>query len=93
MQDLTPELVEGLRLTVTAGAIIARVVPGSPAAEAGLRRGDVITQLDGEPVRDASSLRNKIGLRRIGDKLLLTIVRRDATLSMAAEVRPVEARE
>jgi Do/DeqQ family serine protease len=75
IQDLTPELAEGLRLDVNEGAVVAQIVPGSAAERAKLERGDVIVAVDGHPVRDASDLRTKIGLHRVGETVELTILR------------------
>src|SRR5580700_7859190 len=47
IQDLTPDIAQGLGTAQTQGAVIARVEPGSPAARAGLQASDVITAVDG----------------------------------------------
>ena len=57
------------------GASIAEVRPGTPAAAAGLREGDVVTEIDGEAVADADELRTLIDARQPGDSIELTIVR------------------
>ena len=75
VQDLTPELAEGFRLEALEGALIAEVASGSSAARAGLRAGDVITKVNGQPVRSASSLRNRIGLLRVGETAHLEMIR------------------
>jgi len=43
--------------------VISAVEPGSPAAKAGLAKGDVVTAIDGAPIRSASHLRNIVGLK------------------------------
>ncbi len=75
IQDVTPELAEALGLESTRGAVIAQVVPGSPAERAGLKVGDVVTAVNGEPVRSAAQLRNRIGLLRVGSRVTLEIIR------------------
>jgi putative serine protease PepD len=57
------------------GAGIARVSPGSAAAQAGLQRGDVVVKVDGQPVQDASSLVATIRGHRPGEKVTLSVVR------------------
>jgi Do/DeqQ family serine protease len=91
--DLTPELAEGLRLDIAAGAVVAEVAPDSAAEEAGLKPGDVIVSVDDAVVRDASDLRNKIGLLRIGEKVRLNVVRGGRTLTLEAEIREAAEKE
>jgi len=72
------------------GAGIAEVRAGTPAAEAGLRNGDVVTRIDGENVVSADALRSSIAGRKPGDTVELT-VRRDGstrTLTVTLGSRP-----
>jgi serine protease Do len=55
-QDITPALADSFNLKDHNGALIAEVVPGSPAAKAGLKEGDVIKAVNGQPVADANRL-------------------------------------
>ena len=75
------------------GAEIASVADGSPAADAGLREGDVVVQAGGEDVENADDLRSAVSERRPGDELELE-VRRDGeteTLSVELGTRPSSA--
>ena len=87
IQDLTPALAEaqGLRADQT-GALISSVEPGSPAARAGLRPGDVVVAIGGESIADADALHNTIGLLRAGQVAELTILRDGRPLSLRATV-------
>jgi serine protease DegQ len=76
IQDLTPDLAAALGLPELNGTVIASVESGSPAMKAGLRAGDVVTAIDGRPVRSATQLRNIIGLTPVNRQVSLT-VRRD----------------
>jgi membrane-associated protease RseP (regulator of RpoE activity) len=58
------------------GAALVRVVPESPAADAGLRSGDVITAVDGKSIADAAALTERIGALDTGDEITVTY-RRD----------------
>jgi len=72
------------------GAGIAEVRAGTPAADAGLRGGDVVTRIDGEVVRSADALRSSIDARKPGETVELT-VRRDGstrTLKVTLGSRP-----
>jgi S1-C subfamily serine protease len=64
----------------TGGAIIVKVAPGSPAARAGLKPGDFVTELGGRQVIDSQFLRRRLALLRVGEVADLT-VRRDGKLS------------
>lgn len=75
IQDLTPELAEALDIEVGHGAVISQVEPDSPAARSGLQAGDVVVALDGRPLRNASDLRNRVGLTPVGTTVALDIVR------------------
>ena len=75
IQDLTPDLAQAMNTKRTVGAVIAKVEPGSPADNAGLRSGDLVVAVNGAQVRDGAQLRNAIGLGRVGDEMKLTIER------------------
>ena len=57
------------------GALVSQVVEGSAAAKAGIEAGDVVTSVDGKPVKGAAELRNMVGMARIGDRIALGILR------------------
>lgn len=65
-------LVLGLRRT--SGVVIASLEPDSPAAKAGLRPGDIVLALDGEPVTGADDLVRLLGAGRIGIATTLTVI-------------------
>ena len=88
IQDITPDLAKGLRLESLDGALISQVVPGSPAAAAGLEPGDVILGIDGEEVRTVADLRNEIGLKRIGEEVELETLRRGKRRKVTLAIGP-----
>jgi serine protease Do len=75
VQTLTPVLAAGLGLTRDHGAILADVLPGSPAARAGLRAGDVVTTLDTKPIENGRQLQVNLYRRAVGDSVQLEIAR------------------
>ncbi len=97
--NLTPEQAErnnadinsGLYLPEVDGVLVVRVLEGTPAAEAGLRRGDVILQVEGVPVRSADALQIQVENTKIGDALQLKIQRGDRP--MTVQVKTAELRE
>jgi serine protease Do/serine protease DegQ len=75
MQDLTPDLARSLGTGAEEGALITGVEAGSPAEKAGMRKGDVVTRLNGRPVRGSADLRNKLGLTPAGERVELRLLR------------------
>jgi putative serine protease PepD len=63
------------------GAALAQVLPGTPAAKAGLKSGDVVTKLDGKTISSASDLSSVINGHKPGDSLSVTYVRGGKTLT------------
>ena len=83
VQPLTPEIADSLGLgSNVKGVVVSGVEPGSSADEAGIRRGDVILEVNREPVKDLPSYRN--ALKASKSKSVLFLVRRgDNTIFMA----------
>ena len=73
ISDVTPENAKFFDMKKADGALITQVNPGSPAASAGLKTGDVITAVNGKPVSDASDLQMAVGLMSPGDKVNLAV--------------------
>jgi serine protease Do/serine protease DegQ len=96
IQTLTPDIAESMGLKDTQGALISQVLDGSAAAKAGLQAGDVVTAINGRPVRDAAGLRNTIGLLSVGDRVEMSVVRdgkpRKVTAVIAERDAAAEAR-
>ncbi|MFO1057671.1 MAG: Do family serine endopeptidase [Dongiaceae bacterium] len=90
LQDLTPDLAQALGSRQLQGAVVARVVPGSPAERAGLRRGDIVVAIGDTPVRSAAQLRTRIGLAAVGSALPLTVERKGGTRSATVTIAPGE---
>jgi Do/DeqQ family serine protease len=75
IQAVTSDLASSLGLSAVRGALVSSVQPGSPAERAGLRRGDVITAVNGAPVSDSNSLRNMVARTQPGTEVTLTVSR------------------
>lgn len=75
LQDLSAPLAESFGLSAPDGALVSSVAPDSAASKAELKAGDVITAIDGQPVRTAGDVSSRIGLAKPGDKVALTIWR------------------
>ena len=75
VQDLTQPLAESFGLARPDGALVAQVEPKSPAAAAGLKSGDVVLRIDGEPMIQAGSLSARIAQSVPGDRIKLSVWR------------------
>ena len=75
LQTLTPDIANLLGLSVSQGVLIASVVPGGPAASAGLQMGDVIVSIGGQEVTEISEAIRIIRESNIGDTISITYVR------------------
>jgi Do/DeqQ family serine protease len=75
VQKVTTDIASSLGLGGARGVIVSQVQPGSAAERAGLRQGDVITTLNGAPVNDPNSLRNRVASTRPGTETQLGVVR------------------
>ncbi|MFA9461341.1 S1C family serine protease [Thiohalorhabdus sp. Cl-TMA] len=75
IQTVNQRLAGSLGLQEPRGGVVARVVPEGPAAQAGLRTGDVILSVDGEAIDKASDIPPLVGGKQPGDELILTLLR------------------
>lgn len=75
IQNVTDDIAENQGLSDRSGAIVSSVKPGSAADKAGIKRGDVITAINGEKIDDTNVLRNKVAGTAPGTDIRLTIVR------------------
>jgi len=89
-QALDEELAPLLNLSPGRGAVVTRVLPGSPGAQAGLKPGDVILELNGKPVVSPQDLGNAEGLLPVGAPVALKVVRDGETLVLNASIRTQE---
>ena len=91
IQDLTPELAAALKLSGTSGVLVSGVAPDTPAAKAGIQRGDVILKINGESMNSSSQLRNVVAAAGSGAKVELEISRAGKTKTLTAELGELPA--
>ncbi len=90
IQDLTRDLAEAFGIDTEHGAVIAQVMPDSAAADAGFKEADVITAVNGRPVKGATDLRNKIGLSRSDEEVEIQYFRNGQQATLRVKLRPAE---
>lgn len=87
IQNLTPALAQNFKLDRINGALVADVVAGGAAENAGLKSGDIIRQFNGQPVKDASQLKLQVAETAPGTKVALEVVRGGETKTLDATLR------
>lgn len=73
--DLTHDVAQALNIPINRGAFVSQVIPGSAAAEAGLKSGDVITEVNGQTIRSFSELGALVGSIGSGQEIELGVIR------------------
>jgi Do/DeqQ family serine protease len=98
MEDLTPEIARRInanpnspiQLPSVHGVLVAQVIPNSPAAAAGIRPGDVILQVDGQPITKSEDLLNIVESSSIGQTLQIRVQRGDRTQQVSVRTAQLQ---
>ncbi|MBW4560824.1 MAG: trypsin-like peptidase domain-containing protein [Mojavia pulchra JT2-VF2] len=98
MLTLTPELAKQnntdpnspIQIPEVNGVLVMRVVPNSPAASAGIRRGDVIVQIDGQTITTAEQLQNLVESSRLGQALQVKVQRGNQTQQLSVRTAELQ---
>jgi Do/DeqQ family serine protease len=95
LQDVTPEIADSMGLKRPSGALVASVVPGSPAAQAGLKTGDLIVSIDGQPIDDQNAFSYRFATKLLGGTANIAVDRqgKSAALAVKLEGAPDSARD
>ena len=95
LQAVTPEIAETIGLKAPAGALVASVTPGSPAARAGLKLSDLIESIDGQPVEDPNAFDYRFATRPLGGTSQIEVQRngRPVKLTVPLETAPDRGRD
>jgi serine protease Do len=86
ISDVTPDNSKFFHMTNAVGAVVTQVESDSPGAKAGLKVGDVITQLDGHEVSDASELQVEVGQKSPGTTVHLQVMRDGKSVAIPVTV-------
>ena len=93
LQAVNNDLAEAFKLDRPRGALVAQVLPDSPAASAGFKQGDIILRYGGEPVEESSQLPRMIGVTPVGKTVAMSILRNGEALEIKATIARLEATE
>jgi serine protease Do len=80
VEPLTPDIARQLGVSIDHGLVVREVQDGSPAAEAGIRPGDVISEVDRQPVNSVEDLRRAVEKRSDGKPTLLLVHRQGSAI-------------
>jgi serine protease Do len=86
IQPLTPALAKSLHAPDTNGALVASVVPGSPAMKAGVKPGDVIVEYNARTVGQATGLSSVVGETPVGRVVPITVLRDGSRMQLSAAI-------
>lgn len=90
MQEITPELAKHFGVKEARGVVVTAVAADSPAAKAGIQPGDVILAVGDQTVRDAEDVRLAVARAKIGEQIVITVLRggREVRIPATIEQRP-----
>jgi Do/DeqQ family serine protease len=89
LQEVTPEIADSLGLKRPSGALIASLVPGSPAAKAGLKTGDLIVSIDGIDVDDPNGFDYRFATKPLGGAAQVGVVRQGKSFVVPVSLEPL----
>jgi len=92
IQDLTSDLAKAMGVSNTHGALVSKVTPDSAADKAGIKAGDVITAINGKKITGSSALRTNIGLKRVGEKVDIDLVRNKQAMMVTTHIGSTASR-
>jgi serine protease DegQ len=85
-QEITPEMVDALKLARSSGAMIAGIMRSGPADRAGLKPGDILVAVDDKPIGDTTTMLNQIAQLKPGTTAKLSVVRGSQELTLTVKV-------
>jgi serine protease Do len=93
IQRVTPEIAEGLGMEKASGALVATVVEGSPAAQAGIKTGDVIVEYDGKKIEASNDLPILVARTDVGKSVELSVMRDNKEMPISVKIGELKQEE
>ncbi|MEJ2115453.1 MAG: DegQ family serine endoprotease [Gammaproteobacteria bacterium] len=93
IQEVTRELAESFGMDKPTGALVAKILPDSPAVDSDLQVGDIILSYDGKEVRNSASLPPMVGRTRVGDTVKLKVMRSGKTKNIKLKIGQLPEKE
>ena len=92
-QDLTPDLATAFNSELTQGAAVTQVLPHSPAQMAGMNVGDIITNINNSPIKNASDVVNTVGFLRVDSRIQIALMRKNKPITVTVALTDPKKRE
>jgi len=89
--DVTPDNAKFFDMKTASGAVVTQVDPNSAGGKAGLKTGDVITQLNGQPITDAGQLQMLVGQKQPGQSIQLDVMRNGKNMTVPVTLQAMDA--
>jgi Do/DeqQ family serine protease len=89
LQEVTPEIADSLGLKRPSGALVASLVPGSPAARAGLKTGDLLVSIDGVDVEDPNAFDYRFATKALGGAAQIGVARQGRNFVVPINLEPL----
>jgi Do/DeqQ family serine protease len=89
LQEVTPDIADSLGLKVPNGALVASVVPDSPAARAGLKTGDLLVSVDGVAIEDPNAFDYRFATKALGGTAKVGILRQGRQMTVSVALQPL----
>ena len=93
INDVTPDQAKFFHVNNASGAVVTQVEADSPAGKAGLKIGDVITELNGEPINDAGQLQVEVGQKQPGTTIHLKVMRDGSSENIPVTLQAMGSRD
>jgi len=93
VQDITPDLAGAFDVQQDKGAVVTLVMPNSPGEQAGLKAGDIITNVNETDISSANDLVNAIGFVRVDSKASMQVLREGKSINISAKLSDPKTRE
>ena len=90
IRDLTPDQVKSMHLKDNKGALVAEVVPDSPAQKAGLKKDDLVIRYQDRKIDDAAALQSSVGDTAVDAKVNMTVLRDGKTIDLTVTIGNLE---
>ena len=87
IQEITPELRDEFKLqNGQHGVLVTQIVEDSPAEKSGIKEGDIIVAVDDKPIKSTGQLRSAIGVKAIGEKIKISVLREGKNLDLKVKI-------
>ena len=93
IQQVDSDLAHSFGLVKPGGALVAQIIPDSPADDAGFEVGDIILRYNGKPVEIHSDLPNLVGMTKVGESVDVEIMRKSESMTLQVTIGELESED